>query len=135
MKIDYENEIELLRQTRSELLKLHKNLVDFERGVYERINGQVTSGQFLQLLLTDKNFDWMRVFSQLIVEIDERFDLDDGISREMAVNYLEQIHKILKFEDVDDEFGRKYQNALQSDVEILGKHTEIKKLLSENKKA
>lgn len=135
MKTDYKNEIELLRQIRLELLRLHKNLVDFEREVYEKLNGQISSGQFLQLLLADKNFDWMRVFSQLIVEIDERFDLDDGISREMAENYLEQIHKILHFEGVDDEFERKYQNALQSDMEILGKHTEIKTLLSENKKA
>lgn len=135
MKKDYKNEIELLRQTRLELLRLHKNLVDFERELYERANGQISSGQFLNLLLTDKNFDWMRVFSQMIVEIDEKFDLDDGISREMAENYIEQIRKILHFEGVDEEFGRRYQNALQSNLEILEKHTEIKKLISENKKA
>ena len=131
MEKDYGNRIELLRVARLELLRLHKNLVDFEREIYERENGRVSSGSFLQLLLNEKRFNWLRVFSQLIVEIDESFDLDDGIDSEMTENYLNQIHKLVYFEGVGEEFRSKYKNALQSDVEILSKHSEIKKLLSD----
>jgi hypothetical protein len=133
MEIDYRNRIELLRGARLELLRLHKKLVDFEREVYEGENGQISGGTFLQLLLNDKRFNWLRVFSQLIVEIDESFDLDDGIDREMTENYLNQIQKLVHFEGGDDEFRAKYKNALQSDVEVLSKHTEIKKMLSDKK--
>ena len=131
MEKDYGNRIELLRAVRLEMLRLHKNLVDFEREIYERENGRVSSGSFLQLLLNGKRFNWLRVFSQLIVEIDERFDLDDGIDREMTENYLNQISKLVNFEVADEEFSSNYKNALQSDVRILSKHTEIKKLLSD----
>lgn len=131
MEKDYGKRIELLRTARLELLRLHKNLVDFEREIYERENGRVSSGSFLQLLLNEKRFNWLRAFSQLIVEIDERFDLDDGIDMEMTENYLKQIHKLVNFEVADEEFRSNYKNALQADVQILSKHTEIKKLLSE----
>ena len=40
---------ELLKNARNLLLKLHKDLVDFERESYEMFNGKVSSGQFLNL--------------------------------------------------------------------------------------
>ncbi|HSK70790.1 MAG TPA: hypothetical protein VK892_03775, partial [Pyrinomonadaceae bacterium] len=62
MEKDYGKRIELLRTARLELLRLHKNLVDYEREIYERENGRVSSGSFLQLLLNEKRFNWLRVF-------------------------------------------------------------------------
>ena len=77
-------EKEKLRYARNILLSLHKSLIDFERAGYERIHGRLNAGQFLNVLLEDESFVWLRKFSMLIVEIDEMFDLKDGITDEMV---------------------------------------------------
>ena len=50
---------ERLRDARNLLLKLHKNLVDHERAIWEGINGAVTNTQFLTVLLEDSDFVWL----------------------------------------------------------------------------
>jgi len=126
---EFERKKTLLKEARLQLLKLHKLLVDIERENYERANGQITSGQFLNLLLNDKSFSWLRKFSTLIVEIDEMFDLDDGFSESMLDKHLSVMRDLLSMENADDDFKTKYQNILQSDSEVAGRHSEIKSLL------
>ena len=125
----FEDKVNLLKETRFRLLKLHKLLIDIERQVYERKNGQVSSGQFLQLLLNDANFSWLRKFSTLIVEIDEMFDLNDGFTEEMIDKHFSQLEKLLVFESPDNEFNAKYQSLSQSNSEVSEKHCELEKLL------
>ena len=85
--IPFEHEqYELLKSSRDLLLSLHKSLVDFERSLYEGMHGPVTSGQFLNLLLENADFAWLRRFSTLIVEIDEMFAQKDGFSTERGGN-------------------------------------------------
>ena len=119
-----------LRKARLLLLQLHKLLIDFEREVFEREFGVQSSGQFLQLLLTDEKFDWLRVFSKLIVDIDEKLDLDDGISNEMIENYMAKIKEIVYLENAEEIFKQKYQNALQENIDVLGKHTELRNFMT-----
>ena len=50
-----------LKGTRDGLLRLHKTLLDSERAAYERDVARITStGQFLQLVLNDPWFQWLR---------------------------------------------------------------------------
>ncbi len=121
----------LLKEARLQLLKLHKLLVDNERVAFERSYGQVTSGHFLNILINDKDFKWLKRFSSLIVEIDEMFDLDDGASVNMLENQLLQMKDLLELNNSDDEFRSKYNKALQNNPEIQGKHQKLKKILSE----
>ena len=54
------------------LLRLHKALLDDERVSYERVHGRIPSnGAFLQLVLGDAWFAWLRPLSQLMVKLDE----------------------------------------------------------------
>lgn len=122
---------ENLRAARLYLLQLHKLLIDFERSNFESQFGAQSSGRFLQLLLSDEKFEWLRVFSKLIVRIDENLELDDGITQEMIENYLSEIKNIIYLDDVGEEFKLKYQNALQENIEILGKHSDLKNFLSD----
>ncbi len=122
----------LLKEARFQLLKLHKLLVDSERAVYEHGNGQATSGQFLNVLINDKDFQWLKKFSNLIVEIDEMFDLDDGVSLEMIESYLLKMKELLELNENDDDFKNKYTKVLQYNSEIEGKHQQLKIFLSEN---
>jgi hypothetical protein len=127
---DFENKITLLKEARLQLLKLHKLLVDNERETYEKDNGQITSGQFLNLLLNEENFAWLRKFSILIVEIDEMLDLSDGYTESMIEKQFSQMRNLLDLKNADQDFKTKYQMGLQNNSEVAGKHGELKNLLA-----
>ncbi|MDQ3180931.1 MAG: hypothetical protein M3Q33_10470 [Acidobacteriota bacterium] len=126
---EFEKKTAALKEARLQLLKLHKLLVDIERENYEKQNCQITSGQFLHLLINDSNFSWLRKFSTLIVEIDEMLDLDDGYTENMIEEQLSQMRNLLSLKNGDDDFYTKYQNILQGNSEVSGKHGELKILL------
>lgn len=124
-----ENET-LLREGRNLLLQLHKQLVDFEREGYEMLNGPVTPGQFLGLLLEDPAFAWLKEFSNLIVVIDEMFAQKDGYESTAVNAELERMRDLVAMRDVPEGFVGKYQYALQENAEIAAKHAELKNLVS-----
>ena len=128
-RILMEKQTALLKESRLEFLRIHKSLVDFERANYERINGTISSGQFLNLLVNDSNFEWLRKFSILIVEIDEMLDLDDGFSEQMIEKHLSQMRKILDLDTSDEIFNKKFEIALQTIPELAEKNEQLKKLL------
>jgi hypothetical protein len=61
-----------LTEIRHLLLTLHKALLDSERTSYELVHGTIPSaGSFLQLLINDNWFAWLRPITTLLVQIDE----------------------------------------------------------------
>ena len=107
---------EKLKNARNLLLKLHKVMLDREREMYEGIHGPLKPTQFLNVLLEDKDFDWLRKFSMLIVEIDEN---------------LAKVEELIEMREHDEFFKAKYQLSLQSVPEAAALHSEIKIVLSE----
>ena len=120
---------ERLRDARNLLLKLHKNLVDHERAIWEGINGPVSSGQFLNVLLEDKDFAWLRKFSTLIVDIDEMFAQKDGYSPAAVDLHLVTLRQLISMEDEDEAFKAKYQAALQQDLDAAARQGDLRLLL------
>ena len=121
---------ERLRGARNLLLKLHKNLVDHERAIWEGINGPASSGQFLNLLLEDPDFRWLRKFSTLIVEIDEMFAQKDGFSADAVELHLAKLRELISMDKEDEEFRAKYQAALQQDLDAAARQGDLRLLLS-----
>ena len=122
---------EILKKARNILLKLHKTMLDLEREMYEGIHGQVNSTEFLNLLLEDEDFAWLRKFSMLIVEIDEMFDLKDNMTADMVDANLKKVRELAEMTEPDEYFRAKYQFALQRDPNAAGLHSELKGLLHE----
>ena len=120
---------ERLRDARNLLLKLHKSLVDHERAIWEGINGSVTSGQFLNVLLEDKDFVWLRKFSTLIVDIDEMFAQKDGYPAESIDLHLAKLRSLISMKDEDEDFKAKYQAALQQDLDAAARQGDLRSLL------
>lgn len=120
---------ERLRDARNLLLKLHKNLVDHERAIWEGINGPVTGAQFLNVLLEDRDFSWLRKFSTLIVDIDEMFAQKDGYSLENAEMHLQKLRQLISMQDEDEDFKAKYQAALQQDLDAAARQGDLRLLL------
>lgn len=122
---------ERLRNARNILLKLHKTLLDHERRIYEGINGPVNSAQFLNLLLEDSDFAWLRKFSTLIVDIDEMFDQKDGFSDETVDQHIAKMRSLIEMEDEDETFRAKYQAGLQQDLDAASHQADLKKVFAD----
>lgn len=125
-----------LKIIRDKFLSFHKILIDWERENYELKNGNVTAGKFLEMLLSDQSFEWLRTISTLIVRIDESYDLDDGVSVEMLDGFYKEINDM--FDETSEEykdFKYKLNSALPELLEAGNLKTEIMKILSKQKQA
>jgi hypothetical protein len=123
-----------LRAVRGDLLRLHKILLDSERASYEGIHGRVaSSGEMLRLVLDDEWFAWLRVLSQLVVQIDEKFaDKKEPMTESDAGALLSQSRLLLRSPETDESFGKKYQAVIVRDSEVFLAHTALLKLLAED---
>ena len=131
--------IDLLKEIRQGLLKLHKLLLDMERRGYERARGWKinNSYEFLQLVLKDPWFDWLHRLSELIVQIDETLDTigsDKAASEADARELITRAKSLLSPSENGTEFQKNYFLALQQSPDVVLLHSEIGKLLSKNKK-
>ena len=120
----------VLKDARDLLLKLHKSMIDLEREMYEGLYGRQTPGQFLNLLLEDDDFGWLRKFSMLIVEIDEMFASREQESGEMIDAKLAKVRELVEMTETDDFFRAKYKFSLQRDANAAGLHSQLKSLLA-----
>ena len=103
-------------------------MLDLEREMYEGIHGKVNATDFLNLLLEDEDFAWLRQFSMLIVEIDEMFALKAGVTAELVEVNLKKIMQLVEMTKPDEYFRAKYQFALQRDPNAAGLHSQLKKI-------
>jgi hypothetical protein len=120
---------EILKSGRDSLLKLHKSLLDHERAIYEGLNGPVNAGQFLNVLLEDPDFAWLRKFSTLIVEIDELFDQKDAVPDDAIDVHIAKLRDLISMENEDESFRAKYQGALQKDIDAAAHQGVLRSLL------
>src|SRR3954469_5456978 len=121
--------LERLRGLRHALLRLHKVLLDDERAAYERVHGQVNSGELLQLVISHEQFAWLHGISESVVEIDEMFDADEPLTSEAAANVLANVRTLLTPAETGDEFARKYFSALQREPDAVLAHREARAFL------
>ena len=119
---------EKLKNTRNILLKLHKSMLDLEREMYEGLNGPLSPSQFVNLLMEDEDFGWLRKFSMLIVEIDEMFVQKEGIPDGMIDANLDKVRELVEMTEPDDYFRVKYQFAIQRSPDAAGLHSQLKAL-------
>lgn len=118
-----------LDELRSGLLRLHKLLLERERGRYQREHGPVDSQHaFLGLVLSHAQFQWLRVLSELIVNIDEAMEEEDA-GRERAQALFAQARELLTRPEHDTEFHRHYVEAREADPNILVESSTLYRLL------
>jgi len=122
-----------LKRLRDGLLHLHKSLMDSERAAYERDVARITSaGQYLQLVLEDPWFQWLRELSQFVVLIDETLDEKDPPATDEALERLmAQAHAILVPDEGGQGFARKYFEVLQRDPAAVLAHRDMLKVMNE----
>lgn len=119
-----------LHDVRYGLLGLHKALIVAEQLTFERIYGRVDStGQLLQLVMSDPWFTWLHPLSNLVVRIDELLDEEDEPTVEDVAVLLTEARGLIRPSELGDGFERSYYEALQRAPEVVMAHCEMKKLL------
>jgi hypothetical protein len=60
-----------LEKLRTPLLELHRILLECERSDYERSRGTLSSGEFLQALVSAPELQWLKPLTALVASLDE----------------------------------------------------------------
>lgn len=112
------------------LLRLHKALLDDERVSYERVHGRIPSnGAFLQLVLDDAWFAWLRPLSQVMAKLDELGEADELPDGPDTATLLASIRTLLTPSEEGTGFGRHYYEALQREPDVVLAHAAVRTLL------
>jgi hypothetical protein len=110
-----------LKAIRLALFRLHKTLIDAERAQIERRDGAMSSGIFLQMLIQDETFAWLRPFSELIVQMDELFAAREPIPEEDARGYVRQVVALL----APGEGAHRLDDLRRREGTVLAAHEEL----------
>lgn len=121
----------LLVELRNALLRLHKTLLDSERYEYEQVHAPIgPPTAYLELVLNDPWFAWLRPMSGLVVRIDEALDAKEPATDGQVLRLIEDVRTLIKPSESAAEFQRHYYEALQRDTNSILAHAEVSKLLA-----
>jgi hypothetical protein len=122
--------IQKFRELRTALLHLHKTLLEFEREAYERAHGKISNSyEYLNLVMHNPWFSWLRQLSELIVQMDELLDTRKPATEATATALIEQARILLTPNESGPEFQRKYFSSMQQSPEVVLAHAEFARLL------
>jgi hypothetical protein len=124
---------ERLVEVRQTLLVLHKALLDSERTSYEIVHGPIASpAAFLQLLINDSWFAWLRPITTLVVQIDETLAAKKppASSRDFE-RLVDDTRALLSPSREANGFWQRYSGVLHRDPGVAVVHEEIEKKLRE----
>lgn len=128
MTTEFENGHEALNEaTRQKLknvskafLRLHKTLLEGAKAEYEAQHGKITNANvYLQLVIDDAHFAWLRKLSAIIALFDEATSLRRPASETDAIALLKEAKILLNFEVADKNFNDKLQMALQNNPDAV----------------
>ncbi|HEU4990358.1 MAG: hypothetical protein KGL93_11745 [Gemmatimonadota bacterium] len=118
-----------LKTARQGLLRVHKLLLEVERVELERSRGRLTPNEYLQAVLNDPAFEWLRPASQLIVQIDEALDFaeheEEPVSGPVAATLLAQVRALLTPVPPTTMFASRYLQMLQRHPEVVFAHRDL----------
>jgi len=115
-----------LKDLRNGLLRLHKSLLDSERAAYERDVERITStGQFLNLVLNDPWFTWLRDLSQFIVVVDETLDSKEPLTGDDAGRLIARARELVSPSEEGTGFSRRYFETMQRDPGVVLAHRDM----------
>ncbi len=121
-----------LTELREGLLIHHKVLLDSERAFYEHeVERITTSNQFLNLVLNDPWFAWLRELSQLVVAVDEVQDnKKDPPTAVDADRLVAQARVLITPAENGSGFQKKYDEAMQRDPDVVLAHGKVARILA-----
>ena len=92
-------DLQRLERVRMDLLRVHRALLEAERARYEKVRGRIANNSaFLQLVINDPWFDWLRPMAQLVLPefASERFEGKQGAWRGILLGALLSLATVLR---------------------------------------
>ena len=122
-----------LTALRNGLLQWHKSLLDIERAAYERDVARITTtGQYLQLVIDDPWFAWLREISQFIVIVDETLaQKETPATAADAARLIAKARELLLPAESGSEFAQHYDRAMQRDPAAVLAHGQMMQVFAE----
>ena len=121
-----------LNQTHDWLLRIHKALIDHEKIRYEKARGPIKDpGAFLNLLLSDPWFNWLRAASGLIVQIDEYLESKTPVQPSEGEALVAQAQLLLSPSENGNEFQKEYFRSIHESPDVGRIHADWKNTLRE----
>lgn len=119
-----------LKDLSKAMLRMHKTLLDAAKVDYEAKNGAIQSvNQYFQLVIDDPHFAWLRKISSLVALIDEAVSVRRPATETEAKGLFNEANLLMNFQDGDENFNEKFQNALQNNQDaVLGYNDALKNL-------
>jgi len=119
-----------LRDLRTQLLHLHKVLLDDTRAAYELDRGSVGSNaSLLQLVIHDPWFAWLRSISEIVVRIDESGAKDSAATDADAIALVDEVERLLTASETGEGFQRRYFEALQRQPAVVLAHADVRRAI------
>src|SRR6478752_7799093 len=121
-----------LQALRLPLLALHKAVLGTERRALERVHGELSGAQFLQIVSDPVRYGWLQPFSALILAVDDTLDVeDDDDTNEIATpeEVFDRACELLLPPKADTPFGRRYLSLMQREPELVLEHARVARLL------
>ena len=120
-----------LAALRETLLTLHKALLESERTAYEIAHGPIASpAAFLQLLINDIWFAWLRPVTSLLVQIDETLAKKPPASSRDFERLIEDMRALLSPSREANGFWKRYSGVVHRDPGVAVLHKEIESKLN-----
>lgn len=103
-----------LDQVRNDLLRVHRALLEAERVRYEAAREPIPNNSaFLQLVINDPWFEWLRPMAQLVLLIDERtMDKKVKVAADEAADLYRRGRALLEPNAEGDSFQRLFAEAV-----------------------
>lgn len=106
---------------RSDLLALHKAVLDAERRQLERVHGRLANAEFLQIVQDPVRYGWLKPFTGLILALDDE---------EHEGDILAEARELLLPPKAGTPFGRRYLSLMQRDPGLVVEHRAVTRHLT-----
>jgi hypothetical protein len=121
-----------LSSLRQSLAELHRALLDAERREIERETGRLSSGEYLQMLLHDPRFAWLRPVGRMVAALDgtmhEVRKTGREIPQEEFTNLRDRVAGVVGIR-AQLEGGYRYRDLLQREPDVVLAHAALARSL------
>jgi hypothetical protein len=121
-----------LAAVRDSLAELHRALLEAERRDVERETGRLSPGAYLQMLLGDPRFAWLRPVGRMVATLDDTMQVSRKAGAPVSTDEVErlcdQVAGILAIR-TRLESGYRYRDLMQRDPDVVMAHAALVRAL------
>ena len=104
------------------LLALHKAVLAAERQNVERVHGELSGAEYLQIVSDPVRYGWLKPLTELVLALDPHED-------DEPIDVPVRARELLLPPKQDTPFGRRYLSLMQREPALVMAHSALAKLL------